>query len=261
MQRKDVQFTARVLIILVGVLVVSSVFCGVVTADEQELVAFVPDTDWPPYLVESEDGELKGLFPDLLRAVVEPLGYKVRMLRLPNRRGWRMLDAGEVDLHFKAKEWVHNVDDYLWSETLFNSEDVLLYSKERTLYFDSIRDLEGLRIAVVRSFVYPELAELFTSGKAQAVQVDSPFAMLDLVALGRVDAAVVNRAETLWLFRTRPELNGDRFDLTQKAMSVFPYRFVFSRQKNWASFIEKLDTELKAMKADGRMKNLVDRYR
>jgi ABC-type amino acid transport/signal transduction systems, periplasmic component/domain len=225
------------------------------------LVAFIPDTNWPPYLIEDSGGKLSGLLPDLLQEVLNPLGFEVKLLRLPNKRGWVMLDSGEVDLHLKAREWVPNAEDYLWSDPLFDSEDVLLYSRERPIRFDTLEDLVGLRIAVVNSFVYPGLDEMFAAGEADRVPLDSPFAMLDLVAMGRADAAVVNRAETLWLFRNRPELHGKRFALTDVATDISPYRFVFTKQKSWAPLLEKINQELAAMKADGRLDEILHRYR
>lgn len=230
-------------------------------AENPTLTAFIPDTDWPPYLVQQESGQYHGLFPDLLHELIEPLGYSISMLRLPNKRGWRMLDAGTVDIHFKAKKWVSNADEYQWSDPLFESEDVLLYSKDRPISFTSVDDLAGLRIAVVESFVYPGLDPLFRTGKAQAVSVDSPFTMLRLVDIGRVDAASVNRAETLWLFREHPETYGSRFALTELATDSASYRIVFSKNKDWTSLIERLNARIAEMKADGRFKALLAKYR
>ncbi|MGE4292598.1 MAG: substrate-binding periplasmic protein [Desulfovibrio sp.] len=251
----------KALVLAFCALLAGTGFPGTAQATQRMLVAFVPDTNWPPYLLGNTEDQPIGLLPDLLREVLEPLGYGVRFLHLPNKRGWVMLDSGEVDLHFKAREWVPNADDYLWSDPVFDSENVLLSSRKRPLDFDTLDDLKGLRIAVISSFVYPRLNELFTSGEAVRIPVDSPFSMLNLVDMGRVDAAVVNRSETQWLFQNRPKLHGERFVLTEKALDVSPYRFVFTKRKNWAPLMERINEQLATMKADGRLDEILQRYR
>lgn len=245
-------------------LLLGGVFSAIGEAQESELVAFMPDTDWPPYLVEDDSehpSAMHGLLPELFRAVLGPLGYRVRLLRLPNKRGWRMLDSGEVDLHVKAREWVPDAENYCWSDPLFDSENVLLFSRERPVRFGNLEDLIGLRVAVIGSFFYPGLDELVAAGLTDRVAVDSPYAMLELVDMGRADVAVVNRAETLWLFRTRPELRGERFGLSRAALDVSPYRFVFSKEKDWTTLIRRINERLAAMRADGSLEALLFRYR
>ncbi len=86
------------------ILVMSCMTCPVM-AGEKPIVMFVPDTQWPPYYVDESSDSGGSILIEVLKAVAEPMGYTIQTKTLPNKRGWFMLENGEVDAHAKAKEW------------------------------------------------------------------------------------------------------------------------------------------------------------
>lgn len=221
----------------------------------------MPNTDWPPYLVDDPRYPGGGVLLEVMRCVAEPMGYKIMVERLPNKRGWFLLENGEVDAHAKAKEWVANPEKYLWTEPFMLHEDVLLLSAKSNLKCTGNKSLFGKRVAAIKGFIYPALEEDFGTGRVVRVDVASPFAMLDLLLLGRVDAALVNKNETLWLFANRPDLHPERFRLDSRSCDSAGYRYVFTKDDKWKPFIKKFNTEIKAMRRDGRLKEILNKYR
>jgi len=227
-------------------------------AEKQELILFLPDTDWPPFVTQESDG---GVFGELLRAIVEPMGYSVRVRSLPERRGWEMLDDGLVDVHVKAREWVDEPDKYLWSEPFMLNEDVLLYAAARPLEYTTPEALYGISVATIRGFFYPPFEPHFGPGKITRVDVATPYAMLDLLERNRVAAALVNRAETEWMLHHTPSIDPSRFVLDKRDFDQAQYRFLFSRKSGRKALVAKIDKALTAMRRDGRLKAILDKYR
>ena len=227
-------------------------------AESQRLTLFLPDTDWPPYVTQEGEG---GVFSELLSAIAEPLGYRVNVEFLPDRRGWEMLDTGQVDVHVKAKKWVADPDKYLWTEPFLEHEDVLLYSAKSDLEYTSPEALYGKSVAAIRSFRYPVFDPHFGPGKITRVDVGSPRAMLALLELGRVDAALVNRAETQWMLRHTPGTDPSAFRLDKTSFDTAQYRFLFSRKAKWEPLIKRINAALAAMKRDGLLHAMLNRYR
>jgi len=235
--------------------------CIQAEAAETAITMFVPDTDWPPYLIDDPEYPGGGVFVEILRAAAEPLGYTVKTLRLPNQRGWMMLENGTIDVHAKALEWVPNANDFLWTDPFMQSEDVLLYPANAPLKHSSPLDLYGKSVAAIKGFIYPVLEPHFGPDKIQRIDVASPYAMLELLALGRADAALVNRAETQWLLRNKPELKPERFVLDKTPCDSASYRFAFTKKGHWQPFIKKFNETLKAMREDGRLTAILNKYR
>jgi polar amino acid transport system substrate-binding protein len=230
-------------------------------AQAKDIVMFIPNTDWPPYVINDPAHPNGGVLLSVFKAVVEPMGYAVEVRRLPNQRGWLLLDRGEVNVHAKAREWVANPDEYLWSDPFMTSETVMLYTTTSTLHYGKPEDFDGKSIAAIKGFIYPGLEEYFAQGKIERVDVASPFTMLELLSLGRVDAALVNRAETRWLMRNDSRLSPEKFRLDAVSCGVADYRFVFTRDPKWKPFIRQFNARLAAMKADGSLDAVLDRYR
>jgi len=240
-------------------LLLAPVLGGVCHAEQRRVVMFIPDTDWPPYVISDPTHPEGGVLQAVFRAVAEPMGYEVEVRRLPDRRGWLQLEQGEVDVHAKAMEWVRNPDDYLWTDPFLPSETVFLYREDSDIVSATPADLHGRAVAAIKGFIYPELEAHFGPGRIERVDVASPFTMLDLLALGRVDAALVNGAETRWLMRTDPRLDGFRLDPCSCGHA--DYRFVFTRDDKWKPFIEEFNRRLARMRKDGSLDALLDEYR
>jgi len=232
-----------------------------VPSSDRTIVMFLPDTDWPPYLISAPNQPNKGVLVEVLTAVAAPLGYTIQVERLPNKRGWLLLNAGDVNVHPKAKEWVKNPERYSWTDPFMMSEDVLLYPASSDFKYTNPEGLYGKTVAAINGFIYPVLEEHFASGKIRRVDVASPYAMLDLLDLGRVDAALVNRSETQWLFRNRPELKPERFRMDDAPFDSAGYRYAFTKAEDWQPFIDEFNKALKAMKKNGKLKAILDQYR
>jgi len=254
----------HILILLLTVAVAACALApsdGEASAKDKTIVMFVPDTDWPPYFINDPKSPCCGVLVEVLKAAAEPMGYTVKARKYPNKRGWALLEDGDVDVHVKAKEWVKNPDRFLWTAPFMESEDILLYSANSTLEYTSPKALYGKTVAAMEGFVYPVLEAHFGPGKIIRVDATSPYTMLDLLDHGRVDAALVNKSETQWLFRNRPNLKPERFRMDKTSCDKAWYRYVFTKESNWQPFIKEFNKTLKAMKKDGRLKAIMDQYR
>jgi len=228
--------------------------------ENKTIIFFIPNTNWPPYLMDDPKyGE--GVLIDVLKAICKPLGYKVIPKRLPDKRGWLMLETGEVDAHAKAMKWVKSPRAYDWTDPFMDSEDALLLRKDSPLRYEQISDLFGKTVATIKSFVYPPLEPYFQERSITRQNASCPFKMMEMVKLGRVDAAMVNRSETLWLFKNKPGLYRGDFRLSRRNVDQAQYRYVFTKQKLWRPFILEFNRELARMKEDGRLKAIMDKYR
>jgi len=236
-------------------------FHGQAIAQDKAITMFIPDTDWPPYLMDDPQYPGGGVLKEIFTTIAEPMGYTVRMKRLPNKRGWLLLEKGEVDVHAKAKVWIETPDKYLWTDSFMYNEDCLLYRANSNQHYTTPKALYGKKILAIEGFVYPVFEPYFEEGKIIRMDVTDPYAMLEMLSMGRADAALVNKNETLWLFRNKPDMHPERFRMDPTSHSTAEYRYVFTHDYKWVPFIREFNQRLKAMKQDGRLKKILDQYR
>jgi polar amino acid transport system substrate-binding protein len=235
--------------------------CSEGTGYARDLVLFMTNEDWPPFQISDPAFKGKGVIVDVLTEIATPLGLPLKVQVLPERRGWDMLDHGELDIFLTAREWTEDPDRYLWTDPLMLNEDVLLFRADSTLRYVSPASLQGRCVAAMEDFVYPALEPSFREGKIKRIDCGSPYNMLEMLDLGRVDAALVNRSETLWLFRNHPELHPERFRMDKTPFDSAWYRFLLPRGQGWEAYIGLFNKRIKAMKRDGTLNAILDRYR
>jgi polar amino acid transport system substrate-binding protein len=236
-------------------------YCSEGTAHARDLVLFMTNEDWPPYQINDPAMKGRGVIVDVLEEIAAPLGLTLKVQVLPERRGRYMLDHGEVDIFFSAREWIEDPGRFLWTSPLMLNEDVLLFRADSTLRYVSPASLEGLRVAAMADFVYPALEPSFREGKIKRMDCGSPYNMLEMLDRGRVEAALVNRSETLWLFRNHPELRPERFRMDETPFDSAWYRFLLPRERGWEEYIPRINKRIAAMKRDGTLNAILDRYR
>ena len=225
------------------------------------MVMFIAHADVPPYYLPEPEPLGSGILVDVLKAVAEPLGLSFKTERLPDKRGWDMLEHGGVDVYATAREWTDDPDRFLWTDAFMPNEDVLLYRVASRLKYTRPEDLYGRTVAGIKGFVYPALEGHFGPDRITRLDAPSPDAMLRLLLLDRAEAALVNRTEILWMFRNRKDLDASRFRMDETPVGLAHFRFVFPKGRGWEPIIEQFNRRLETMKQDGSLKALLDRYR
>ncbi|WP_394699831.1 substrate-binding periplasmic protein [uncultured Pseudodesulfovibrio sp.] len=224
------------------------------------MVMFIAHADVPPYYIANSGGVNNGILMDVLRAVTGPLDRTVTSMRLPDKRGWYMLTHGGLDVYATAREWIENPDRFLWTDPFMANEDVLVYRVGSPQIYSGPESLLGRNVACIRGFIYPPLEASFKSGKITRLDAPSPEAMLELLLRGRADAVLVNRTEILWLLRTDKNLEPHRFRIDPQPVDRAFIRFLFPRDRGWEPMVDAFNRRLEAMRTDGSLKAILDRY-
>ncbi|WFS62933.1 transporter substrate-binding domain-containing protein [Pseudodesulfovibrio thermohalotolerans] len=228
---------------------------------KDSIVMFIAHADVPPYYIGSPDLPDRGILPDVLKAVTGPLGYALSFRRLPDKRGWDMLEHGGVNVYASAREWKDEPDKFLWTAPFMPNDDVLLYRAGSSLQYIGPETLHGATVACIKGFVYPALEPHFGPGGITRLDATSPDVMLELLRRGRADAAIVNLTEIRWMFHNREDIDPRQFRMDPTPIGTAPIRFVFPKDRGWEPVIEQFNLRLREMKADGSLKAVLDRYK
>ena len=231
-------------------------------AKRETLVFASPKTGWPPFIITTKNASCcRGIMPDVLTEICTALEYDMAVEYYPEKRCQMLLAEGRIDVFPKSPKWVDDPSAFLWTEPVLNVSDVIVYPRESPVRFSTPHDLEGLNIGTIHGFIYPTLTPFFERDIIHRHNTFSTRSLMYMLVRGHVDGVVTSRQVAKWIIKEEADLTAEQFGCSETAVDSAPYGFAFARGKGWEPFIETFNRELKAMRRDGRLEAILNRYR
>lgn len=143
----------------------------------------------PPYSY-LENGTLRGISVDLLEAVTAKMGTPVSRAQVhlvPWTEGYQAALTGNNTVLFSTARLPERESSFKWAGPVSTERKVLFARPDRGLVVNSIADLRGLRIGVIRDDVV--MQELLAAGvnQSQLVQETNASALVEKLRSGEID--------------------------------------------------------------------------
>lgn len=237
--------------------------------DARPVLRFIVGEDWAsPYLELRGGRPVGGLAFDIMEKVAAAAGARPHYLMLPPKRTQAALHAGEADLMcMMSPKWVGQAlgADRV-GPAMVVLEDVLAVAPGaggvgglgglgdgKPLDLSAQR---GLRVGTVLGYRYQELGPLFDSGQLTREDAGTQQGVLDKLARGRTDAAIVDRLVLAQYNRGRPPVEALR--ALQVVSQTVTHCLLGGRTQLPA---RRLQLALRAVVDRGEVARLVQRYR
>lgn len=193
-----------------------------------------------------------------VNAVAKKLGYSRIELTTADMTGlFGMLDAGKIDTianQVEANE--KRREKYQFSQTYIYS-GAQLVTRNNDDSIRNIDDLKGKRLGVdVGSSKENYLRKNYPDAGIDIHTYDEPSAIIQDVALGRIDAYIMDRAGAQLL------IDNSRLPLKKSGDPVYRYQeaFPFVKNEKGDALRKEFDEALTALKADGTLTKLSEQY-
>lgn len=228
-------------------------------ATDRILIVGTPPEGWPPFIIPDGEEGMLGIMGDVITVIAKKAGMTIQFEFLPEKRLQLYLKDGTIDAYPKAMEWVPDPTFYRWTDDILDVSDIVITQKVSTK--SSIpATLLGLNVGVVHGYTYPKLEDSFQDGSIRRHNANSTENLLCMLDHGHVDAILTNPIVANWIIRQTPTLERDRFLYSTTPLDSAPYRFAFTKGWNSQPFINFFNAELKAMKKDGRLQAIINKY-
>lgn len=176
--------------------------------DGRPVLRFIVGEDWAaPYLELRGGRPVGGLALELMESVARAAGARPEYLMLPPKRTQPALHAGEADLMcMMSPRWLAQpLAAGRIGPPMVMLEDVLAVAPGAgELGPLDLAAQQGLKVGTVLGYRYQTLGPLFEAGHLVREDAGTQQAMLDKLARGRTDAAVVDRLVLARYNRGRP---------------------------------------------------------
>ena len=212
---------------------------------------------WIPYI----DGELPngGLASDLVRTALTRAGYEIEASVETWPRAYQGAALGVYDVVAAVWQTAMREQDLLFSDAYLLNDIVFLARRGVFVEYESLADLTGFRIGVVRDYAYDDAfdrhPELYRVGNNHLIQ------NLLLLRAGKLDMVVGDKWSIFYQISQFMPDDIDRFRLLPKPLARRALRLGVSRgNQNAAEIVAAFDAEIAAMKEDGAYAEIVQRH-
>ncbi len=222
------------------------------------LIVGITENQQRPY-IELEHGALAG---GLLKALVDELGaelgIEVEYRLLPRKRLQQQLLAGQLHLLPHANPaWLPDADAFFWSAPWIEDRDVLIVRRDEPGPITDLHGLSGRRIGTILGYHYPELDFFFEHRMLLRDDGHDLRQNLERLAARRIDLLVDSEVMIDDQLRQMP--HPERFRKLDLIVANNPRHLALS--KHAPISIEQLERALQALRQQGRITELLERYR
>jgi len=202
----------------------------------------------PPKIFSDKDGQIRGIFPDILQQIAAEAGWKLEYVKGTWEECLQRLENGAIDIMVDVAFSKKRAEKYAFNaETVFINWGLLYTKKDLTI--ESFLDLQNRTVAVMKGSIHTggeagikAICRKFDIS-AKFIEVENYRQVFELLDSGQADAGVVNR-----LFGTLYEQD---FSLNRSSIIFNPrhLKFAFPQQgRHTAALIAAIDRQLRKLK-------------
>ena len=224
--------------------------------------------DYGPYVIARKvDGievsqNPKGFCSEVVTAVLNRMNAKIQSnILYPWARAVHSVKTGKADVVYGIlRNRKREKTLFFAEETLCEYEVKLIIcsNRARKFKFDSVEDLKGLRIAVMKGAHYPGEFVSYCKSNCKFLQVISISQIYRLLRSKRIDIAVMTKEE-FKMYETQYRDQG-RFEVLEKSLFRSPLYVAFCKKTVSQKFVERFSRALKSFKQTAEFKEICERY-
>ena len=208
----------------------------------------------PPFMY-LENGETKGLYAELLRAVFQRAGVDVDIRGMPWKRALRMGEGGRAGVG-GIYQTAPRLEIFDYSQPIFEEKLIVYARTGSALRFTRLEDLYGMRVGVIRGWSYTEAFDAAAkAGRMQMTESSSDEANFRMLASGRLDAVIAIELAGQRILKRLDLL--DKVRALEPALSINPTYLVFAKKAQQQQLLQRFDQSLAQMREDGSLDALV----
>ncbi len=196
-----------------------------------------------PISFTGEDGNVKGIYPEILEEIAHQAGWTLQWVPVSWLDGLRMVELGEVDLLGPISFTKERLKRFSFNdETLIVDWGQVYLPKNSEI--KSILDLKSKKVAVQRGHIMLKTLEELLNRfdiTCQIVPAEDQREVFDKLSKKKVDAAAVNRIFGI--------LNEKEYSVERSTIIYYPMELRFAAPKQGREdLLKELDKQLKKLK-------------
>lgn len=125
----------------------------------------------PPYAVIEKSGDCKGILVELIEQVLEQAGIDYTLKGFPQKRLFRNLSTGEINIYMGVKGVPAYETEVLFSDFPVEEIDLRVFTRKGTPVIRALGQLKGKKVIVIMGYGYGGLIR-YLKDPAMAITLD-----------------------------------------------------------------------------------------
>lgn len=211
--------------------------------------------DTPPYIYK-ENNRVKGLLAEIVRGSFKDAGYNVEIVILPPGRMKRQAQEGEIDGIIGIIPDKKVYKELIFSEKLVVIDLSPIVLNETEVPYNSIKDLEGYKVGVVRGVGFEELFPALTFENVTSTEMNVTKMLNNRIPVILEDPLIVN-----FILQKKYSNHKDLYKVLHPPVFTTPLVIGFSNNKSgFNNTLSIFNKGLQGLKEDGTYERIIKKY-
>lgn len=248
---------------------VALVLAAVVWASARAAEPCSLSVGWEPYgtrIYVDEAGAVAGSDIELMRTLAQDIGCAISFKQLPWTRHLLELQAGHIDVATSVR-WTAEREGFGWFSDVYRHDEMALYVLRGTVGNHRLTGLAalpetGFKLGVIGGYYYgPEFEALMADPAfARQIEVASDYATnIRKLIHGRIDGILADDVTVVMAAAKTLGLH-ERLERHPLVVPGNASHLLFSKKSVAPALVAAINARLAAMKSDGRLQRIMDRY-
>ena len=207
--------------------------------------------EWAPLI--SEKLLDYGPISTIVKETFSHSNIDVKFRFVPWKRAMHEVDIGSADAGSAWRITKKRKQKFLFSDDIYNNENVFFYLKSRPFDWNTFEDLKTYQIGAELAYAYSEEFEnAAKKGVFEVYRVNKEKLLIYMLLSGRIQAFPANREVGLNLIRSEaPEFFND-FAIHPKPLIKKPLHLIVKKNAKGRALLKIFNAGLKTLKSSGR---------
>lgn len=213
---------------------------------------------WYPYYVK-KGGQIQGASIDIMKEIGKKQGFRVKVMGdIPWKRQLAMVKSGQLDVIGGIYYTSERARIYKYTDAFMTDEARVFVKKGKEFSFKDFSDLKGKTGGRPSGGSYGEKFDKYAASNLKMEKFEGKDSLVKMLLAGRVDYLVF----AYWDMNSYLKEKGysSQVKVLPKAITKNNVHFIFSKKSAAVSLVPKVNSELKKMKRDGRLKRIINKY-
>jgi len=211
-----------------------------------------------PYVFIDKRKLTGGVLKELMDALSKQSGIKMQYVLVSKRNQEKEMKAGNIDGScLISQNDFMNPNQYQWSNSLYEEEDVLIVRKGDAHNLKALRSLYGHKVGTIQAHFYPHLDPYFKNNSIERVENKKLSNNMNQLRFGVIDAVVDTKLAVGHCMQKKNM--HDKLVVSNKAIDKQEIHCAF--RKDMDTSIEKINSALYILKEKGVIDKILKQYR
>lgn len=212
----------------------------------------------PPYAITQKNEITSGIIVEIGKLLTKELRVNAKFISVSRKRQANQLLLGETDVILITNpKWLDNPERFIWSEPLFEEEDVLIGLADQPYKISRKEQLKDMTIGTILGYKYPTLDPMFKERSIIRQDVRSLNANIQKLTLKRIDLLVDSTLLIEYQFNQR----GNRAQFQRQPFKLSQHHIHAAISKKASMPPEIIKAALKHLVENGSIETVLNNYR